>query len=191
MRDQLTDEQNEAILKILNETIDSGPWDKSSFLGVIGKNLNQIRDAFLTEIGTPTQAQQRAESGLASKAARQAGLKEIYISLYSSTGNDIFSWERIIASLPRQVISRPVYSEEQDVKNAIRSKENTLNEAYVAILINPDDILELPADKIAKDRHGKTLLSLKDRSINIDNINRFIHQNTTYKYEKGHLKKTN
>lgn len=189
MKDQLTDEQCQAILNILNETIDTGPWDKSSFLGVVGKNLHQIREAFSTETGAPTEAQQRAESRLASKSAREVGMMEIYVSLYSSTGGDIFSWERILASLPRQIISRPIYSKEEDIRNAIRTKENTVNEAYAAILIHPDDILPVPSDKVAKDRHGIELLSLKDRSIQLEFVNRFVHQNVNYVYERGHLKR--
>lgn len=189
MKDKLTDEQCESIIKTLRGIIDTGPWDKSSFLSVVGKNLRQILDAFSVELGAPTVLQQQAELRMASKTARELGMIEVYVSLYSSSGNDMLSWERILASLPRQIISRPIYREEGDVKNAIRTKEHTVNEAYVAVLIQPDDILAMPPDKVAKDRYGVELLSLKDRSIQLDFVNRFVHQNSTYAYERGHLKK--
>nr|3FXD_A Chain A, Protein IcmQ [Legionella pneumophila str. Corby]3FXD_C Chain C, Protein IcmQ [Legionella pneumophila str. Corby] len=56
MKDQLSDEQKETILKALNDAIEKGPWDKSNFLRVIGKKLIAIRDRFLKRIGAASQA---------------------------------------------------------------------------------------------------------------------------------------
>ncbi len=189
MNKQLTDEQSEAILKALNEAIDTGPWDKSNFLKVIGKNLNEVRDVFLADLGAPTSAQLKAESHLANQTSLRAGLQEIYVSIYSSSGGDITSWERIISNLPRQMISRPIYGDEEDVKTAIKNKEQKVNEAYVAIFISKNDILQLPPDKTPIDKWGKQLLALKNRSLNVDNISRFVHSSGTFKYERGRLSK--
>lgn len=191
MKDQLSDEQNEAILKALNEAIDLGPWDKSNFLGAIGKNLWEIRDHYLAQLGASTPAQIKAESHLANRIALRSGQQEIYISLYCAEGTKIASWEKIITNLPRQTISRPVYANEIDVKTLIKSKENRLNEAYVAIFINQSDILSLASEKVAKDKLGKMLLNLKDRVLNLDNISRFVHETGVYQFEKGRLIKNN
>lgn len=187
MKDQLTDEQNEAILRALNEAIDNGPWDKSSFLKVIGKNLNEIREGFLTQLGSISASQLKIESNLANRIALRSGQQEIYVSLYSSDGENLQSWEKIISNLPRQIISRPIYADEEDIKTAIKSKENKQNEAYVAIYINQTDILQLSPDKTAVDKLGKKLLTLKDRTINLDNISRFIHHGSLYKYDRNRL----
>ena len=187
MKELLSDEQNAAILKALNEAIDAGPWDKSNFLKAIGKNLVEIRDGFLTEMGAKSQAQLRAESKLASHMARRSSLQEIFVSLYSSDGSNIQSWERIVANLPRQMISRPIYADEVDLIEIIKTKDNKQNEAYVAIFIDKSDILSLSSDKVATDKLGKALLNLKDKTLNLENISRFVHTTGVYRFEKGKL----
>ncbi len=190
MKDRLSDEQNEAILKALNDAIEKGPWEKSNFLKVVGKNLIEIRDDFLNQLGASSHAQLRAESHLANRIALRSGQQEIFISLYSTDGVNMQSWEKIIANLPRQMISRPIYANEADVKALIKTKENKLNESYVAIYINQADILPLSSDKAPVDKLGKALLSLKDKTLNLENISRFVHISGIYKFERGRLIKT-
>lgn len=190
MKDRLSDEQNEAILKALNDAIEQGPWEHSNFLRVVGKNLIEIRDSFLTQLGASSQAQLKAESHLANRIALRSGQQEIFVSLYSADGTNIQSWERIVANLPRQMISRPIYADEEDVKAIIKTKENKQNEAYVAIYINQSDILPLHPEKAAVDKLGKTLLALKDKTLNLDNISRFVHLSGIYKFERGRLIKS-
>ncbi|CEG58047.1 Dot/Icm secretion system protein IcmQ [Legionella fallonii] len=190
MNDKLSDEQNEAILKALNEAIEHGPWDKSNFLKIIGKNLVEIRDDFVKQLGASSLQQIKAEAHLANRMALRSGQQEVYISLYCYEGSNMQSWERIVTNLPKQMISRPIYANEDDVKAIIKSKENKLNEAYVAIYINQSDILALPSDKLSVDKLGKTLLSLKDKSLNLDNISRFVHLSGVYSYTNGRLSKS-
>lgn len=187
MKDQLTDEQNAEIIKALNKAIEEGPWDKSNFLKVIGKNLIGIRDNFLTHLGASSQAQLKAESHLANQMALRSNQQEIYISLYASDGINIQNWERIVANLPRQMISRPIYASEEDIKDVLKCKENKLNEAYVAIYVNKNDIITLAADKVPTDRLGKKLLTLKDRILDLENVSRFVHTTGVYHYSKGRL----
>lgn len=187
MKDRLSDEQNEAILKALNDAIEQGPWDQSNFLKVVGKNLIEIRDDFLNQLGASSHAQLKAESHMANRLALRSGQQEVYISLYSSDGSNVQSWERIVTNLPRQMISRPIYADEEDVKALLKTKENKMNEAYVAIYINQSDILSMAADKAPVDKLGKMLLSLKDKTLNLDNISRFVHQSGVYKYAQSRL----
>lgn len=190
MNDKLTDEQNDAILKSLNETIEKGPWEKSSFLKVIGKNLRQVREEFIRMLGARTSAELKAESHLANRMALRSGQQEVFVSLYSADGSNLQSWERIVANLPKQMISRPIYADEAHMKDILQIKENKINEAYVAIYINQMDILPLSAEKASFDKLGKALLSLKDKTLNLENITRFVHQSGVYRYERGHLIKT-
>jgi intracellular multiplication protein IcmQ len=184
MKDELTDSQANAVLKALDDALDNGPWEESNFLRVIGKNLREIRDNLTAHMNK--NAVRNAEQIQAMKELR-AGQKEVFIALYSSEGNQVQSWERIIANLQRQMISRPIYAQEGDVLFLIKSKENKLNEAYVAIVVDEEDILTLSPDKTPRDKFGKPLLSLKDRSLNLDNISRFVHLSGTYQYTKGRL----
>lgn len=187
MSDKLTNEQAQAILKALNESIDNGPWDKSNFLRVIGKNLKTIRDDYLNQLNGQQILEKKAEDLATASKIIKEGEQEIYVSLYCIDGTSLQAWERIILNLPRQMISRPIYGDEQSVVNLIKSKENKLNEAYVVITVNQSDILQLVEDKIPYDKFGKALLVLKDRSLNLDKINRFVHNGISYNYQKGRL----
>lgn len=187
MKERLTDEQNAEILKALNKAIEEGPWDKSNFLRIIGKNLISIRDNFVARLSASTPEQLKAESHHANKMAIRSNQQEIYISLYSFEGTNIQNWERIVANLPRQTISRPIYANEENLIDVLKLKENKNNEAYVAIYIEKSDLLSLSPDKTLKDKLGTSLLSLKDKSLNLENLSRFVHATGTYQYIKGRL----
>lgn len=187
MKETLTDQQNEAVLKALDEAIKNGTWDQSNFLRAIGKNLNEIRENFVNQMGSRTQAQIKADTHYANRMALRSGQQEIFVSLYSADGTNIQSWEKIVANLPRQMISRPIYADEEHLKSLIKMKENKQNEAYVAIFINQTDLISLPPDKALVDKLGNPLLTLKDKTLNVENISRFVHISGTYQFERGRL----
>ncbi len=189
MKDELSEQQTDAILKALDDAIEQGPWDDSNFLKVIGKNLREIREGFLNRLTVSGQEKSKITAHLANRVALRSGQQEIFIALYSSDGANIQSWERILMNLPRQMISRPIYADEEDIKALIRTKQNKVNEAYVSMYISQADILPLQADKIPLDRLGKPLLTLKDKSLSLDNINCFVHKSGTYQYSQGKLVK--
>jgi len=101
----------------------------------------------------------------------------------------MLTWERIIANLPKQMISRPIYANEKDVKDIIKTKVNKTNEAYVSMYVNQTDILFTEAEKTPKDKLGKALLSLKNKSLILDNVNRFVHESGVYKLTHARLVK--
>ena len=189
MNDELSKQQSDAILKALDDAILQGPWDESNFLRVIGKNLHELRDGFIAQINTTNGAQSGMISHLANRIALRSGQQEIFIALYSSDGENIASWERILMNLPKQMISRPIYASEEDIKALIKTKENKINEAYVSMYISQSDSLQMSADKTPVDKLGKPLLTLKDKSLSLDNINRFVHITGTYQYGQGRLVK--
>lgn len=192
MKDELTEEQVKAILDALDETIASGPWEESVFLRVIGKNLREIRNNFAKELDMKAEVKNQLEQSLSGrfiKSTLSADQREVFISLYSSEGSNIQAWERILGNLPKQVTSRPIYSNEFDIQDVIKSKENKVNEAYVVFYVNKNDILTLQPDKISMDKRGKQLMSLKDRALKIENIIRFVHMSIEYNYHKGRLVK--
>ncbi|MDR3501060.1 MAG: Dot/Icm secretion system protein IcmQ [Legionella sp.] len=189
MKEILSEQQNDAILQALDEAISNGPWEESNFLRAIGKNLNDIRENFVNQLGTRTKAQIQAETQLANRMALRSGQQEVFVSLYSSDGSNIQSWERIVANLPRQMISRPIYATEEHAKAIIKTKENKINEAYLGIFINQSGVISLPPDKALSDKLGNFLLTLKDRTLDLDNISRFVHVSGVYRYERGRLLK--
>ncbi len=189
MKDELSEQQTDAILKALDDAIEHGPWDESNFLRVIGKNLREIRDGFANQLHDPGYEKSKIASHLANRVALRSGQQEIFIALYSSNGTNMQSWERILMNLPKQMISRPIYDNEEDLRAIIKTKENKNNEAYVSMYVSQSDILMLTADKTPVDKLGKSLLTLKDKSLSLDNINRFVHISGTYQYVQGRLVK--
>lgn len=187
MKDILNDEQNKAILEALDEAIKNGPWDKSNFLRAIGKNLNEIRDDFVKKANARSREQVKTDIYLASRLALRSNQQEIFVSLYSADGSNLQSWERIIVNLPRQMISRPIYAEEEQVKALLKTKENKQNEAYVDIYINSTDIIPPHPDKAIVDKLGNTLLTLKDKTLHLENISRFVHISGVYQFSRGRL----
>lgn len=187
-KDKLNEVEATAILKALDDALDTGPWKDSNFLRVIGKSLKDIRDNFAKEIDDNRQSSDSAlEKGVLN--SERSGHKEVFIALYTADGSQLHSWERIVANLPRQIISRPVYAIEDDVKFLIKSKANKNNEAYVAIFVKESDMLQLSSDKIPIDKFGKELIALKDHAVHLENITRFVHISGNYSYSKGHLQK--
>lgn len=189
MNDNLTKDQISGILAALDDALAQGPWSASTFLTIIGKKLQQIRDEFeqkqqeASQVDLPVQpfnwAGQRSEN--------QVEMKKIYISLYTYDGSNILTWERIIANLPDQIISRPIYENEEDVIAILRNKGNSVNEAYVSFYIDPKFILAPLSEKIAVDKLGKPLLALKGKALNLVNVDVFVHQSGIYKFLNGRL----
>ncbi len=188
MNDKLSKDQTDGVLAALDKALAQGPWSASTFLSLIGKKLQTIRDDFarlhdISDVNVETTSPHSIKQRLDSRAR----MKKIYIALYAFDGSNLQSWERIISNLPSQVISRPVYENEEDVILAIRNKGNPVNEAYVSIYIEPSDILDQVAEKVAVDKSGKPLLALKGKAITLENFDAFVHTSGSYQFIKGRL----
>jgi len=191
MNDNLTKEQINGILAALDDALAQGPWSASTFLTIIGKKLQQIRDEFEQKQQEGKQFETAVQSvTLAANRSQNASeMKRVYISLYAYDGSNIHSWEHVIANLPEQILSRPIYENEEDVIAILNNKGNQVNEAYVSFYIDPKFILEPLSEKVAIDKLGKPLLALKSKALNLLNVDIFVHQSTTYKFIGGRLVK--
>lgn len=189
MKNELTKEQCAGIITALNEAIEQGPWDKSNFLTAIGKNLQTIRDDFIAYTAAVQTPVAKPVAEPPKPTLRHTNQREVFVSLYSSNGIVLRSWEQILVNLPHQMISRPIYADEGKLQALIKTKENKLNEAYVAIYVDEGDILPLSAEKTPVDKLGTGLLSLKDKSLKLENIIRFIHLSDVYLFLRGRLVK--
>lgn len=193
MKDELTKEQADVIANALKKALSEGPWDESNFLRLVGKKLHKINEDFVKQV--EFEQRRQSETSLPKEINRKLEIADgdeiiqVFISLYAADGNNIQAWEPIIANLPRQLISRPIYSTEEDVQTMIKSKEKQRNEAYVVASIRRSSILPPAPDKIPQDKFGKTLYMLRERAVSMDNIHRFVHASGTYHFIKGHLEK--
>lgn len=191
MTEKLTKEQINGILAALDDALAQGPWGASTFLGLIGKKLQHIRDEFKQKQQEDGVYEHSAESLASANQVvdRHAQMQKIFIALYAADGANLNSWERVLANLPGQIISRPVYAQEEDVIAMLRSKINPTNEAYASFYVEPNYILEKLAEKITTDKLGKPLMTLKDKAIKLEHLDRFVHQSGTYKFVNGRLVK--
>jgi len=188
MSSKLTEEQYAAVLAALDEALAQGEWDASSFLVQIGKKLKKIRDDFAkTQVDDDLNRPDLPMDLERISTSHRAEMVKVFIALYAFNGENLQSWERVIANLPTQVISRPVYANEDDLLATLRTKTKSVNDAYVSVYIQPTDILERPTEKTSVDKSGKPLLSIKNSAVRLSNLTEFKHQSGTYSYVKGHL----
>lgn len=90
-------------------------------------------------------------------------------------------------NLPRQMIARSIYATENEVINWISNKANKVNEAYVSLKIDKSSVLQIDANKASFDKLGQPLMTLKDRTISLDSIVRFVHCTGVYYLKNGRL----
>ncbi len=181
----------EKLLHALDEAIGRGSWDETNFVFIIGKRLKAMRDNLAAQLKEAGEDITSSSAFLSRQLAMQSTLKQVYVSLYSNEGVNLQSWERIIANLPRQLVSRPVYANEEDIQAIIKTKEKKINEGYVSLFIDEASIITMSADKVPVDKLNKPMLVLKDNAINLDNINFFVHLSGSYRYIRGRLVKIN
>ncbi len=77
---------------------------------------------------------------------------ELFIYLYSTKGLDMTTWEHILVNLPNQLVSRPIYADEKNIKTWIRSKPTPNNEAYIRVTVSERFMMTLPEGKSPVDR---------------------------------------
>lgn len=183
----LTEEEIKAsleILKILDEAIETGPWDHSLFFKGIGKKLRDARERFVHELNLD---ELLAEKPVAAIAQERTDLIEVYISLYQSEGGNIAKWQSVVSTIAGYSMTRPVYRNEADIQEAIRAKEVRHNDAYVVVRIHKEDILPPFTEKPPVDRHGHELLHLREGSVRLENIVRVVHSSGQYDFRNGML----
>lgn len=174
------------IKKILDEGIAAGPWQGNLFLKGIQKKLEEIRNDFVTKVGLDHH-EQMANDLLAASSCENT---EVYIALYQSQGSNMNKWQEVVVSLVNYAMGRPIYSNETDVRAAIRLNDRNLNHAYVAVNVHSDAILS--DEKGGRtDREGRKLISLSEAAIQLKNIVRLVHATGQYKLIRNFLVKQN
>jgi intracellular multiplication protein IcmQ len=119
---------------------------------------------------------------------QRSGLVEVFIAVYCAEGANVRRWESVLSNLPKQVVGRPIYKREKDIKDIIAAKENQINDGYIIAYVTEMDILK-PSfrDKAVTDRFGHELIRLKDNMLKLENITKLVHLTGEYAYKNGKL----
>lgn len=183
---------NLEILKALDEAISKGPWEHNLFFQGIGKKLRELRDRFQQELGLENLQAEASASNLQEVLShQQTSFLEVYISLYQAEGVNIRKWSTVVTALVGHSVSRPVFKKEEDIQAAIRAKTYKQNDAYVVVKVREEDILKSPTGQPILDREQRELLMLREGSVKLANIVRFVHLSGEYIYREGSLIKQN
>lgn len=172
---------NQKLVKILHDLLATGNWEASLFLRTAHKKLQHLQDTAIAL------SKKLDASGEDTNPQRQiASMICIYVSLYQADPYNLKKWENTLRTIREHSINRPLYRDEEHVQAMLRVKASP-NEGYVAIYIQPTDIIPPYAGKLIEDRLGHELLTLRDNSLTPDNIIEFVHLGKRYHFTNGNL----
>lgn len=186
--EELSKEKLQEIADALERVKNELPWQQSVFLKALGKKFEKIHDEFLQNSGLGG-GEDNANIEKKDPYALNEGQVEVFISVYNAQGGDLKQWMTILTNLTKQSVSRPTYSTEKAMREMIRSKTNLVNEAYVMVHVNKEDLLDAAADRAPRDKLGNILLTLKEHSITTEKILKFYHKSGIYSLHKGEFKR--
>ena len=182
IKTSLSPEQVKNIQEAIKKMLSSDAWDKAIVLRVIRQQLQVLSDKFdkaALEAFAPEEL-----AALVTHEEKQL----VFISVYASEGKNLEAWQRLLMNLPRQYVSRPIYTREEDAQYAARNKGIAMNEGYVAIWVDKSNIMPSSNQLFdLKDKFQHALLTLKDRAIDLKNIEFFWVNSTHYTFQNGRL----
>ncbi|HEV2614133.1 MAG TPA: Dot/Icm secretion system protein IcmQ [Gammaproteobacteria bacterium] len=175
------------MLRALDEAIAKGHWEGGLFFQAAGKKLRDLSEKLKKELNLEDDKQPTAAE-MIDYVKQRSGLVETFIAVYCAEGANIKRWESVLTSLPKQVVGRPIYKREKDIKDIIATKENPINDGYIVAYIAEMDILKPTfREKASVDRFGHELIRLKDNTLKLENITKLIHLTGEYAYKNGAL----
>lgn len=167
-----------SIIAVLQDLYSNKNWNASLPLKVLKKRVG----AYIAQL--EHEAENNAPSYSQSKhieTVLPVGYLKIYIMLHQNSGENLKSWNSCLLSLTSSVLGRAVYASEHEAVKALSYKEDKAKDGYAELWVPEDVIIKLPAEKSLFDRDGQKILSLKQKSIKVENIKYFFHA-LGYKY---------
>jgi Dot/Icm secretion system protein IcmQ len=173
---------NQEFMTILRELLATGDWEATLFLRTTSKKLQELYNQ--------AEALSHYYDSLSPskdyhKIRTEQGYTKVYVSLYQSDPYNLIKWQNTLKNIREYSINRPIYRQEEYVREMIRSKHESPNEGYVIIYIKNSDIIPPYAGKLVEDRWGHELLTLRDNSLSSENIIEFVHHGHRYYYHGG------
>ncbi len=178
------------LLKIVEKCLARANWDVSLFFQNIGQRIQTMRDK-IQDCLTAYEAEIQAADSAEKSHIQKEGMILIYVSLYQSDGDNLRKWAALLDNITRLSIGRPVYRDESAVIHVIRAKAEPKRDAYVAVYVSEDDIIEPLGGIQPRDRAGNELLTVREGTIKPENIFEFVHNNASqilrYQFKKNKL----
>jgi len=162
------------LVAILDNLLSSDDWETSLLLRATKKHLTALKDE-AKQIATKLNGNAELKVRQEVNATLKEGHLKIYISLYQAKGSSIKVWHKMLKSLANYSMSRPVYANEEHVREVIRSKPDMQRHAYAIVAIANDNIINLGKKPV--DSFNHELLMLKEGTVQLQNIIEFVHAN--------------
>src|SRR3990167_9102638 len=136
-------EKDKKTLQVLDNLLAESTWDESTFYRAMGNKIRGMRDNFVQQMGLKNE-NTKLPSNMLNRVALRQDQCEVFIGLYCTNGTNLNTWGCILGNLPYQIIARPIYSSEDQVRTMIKEKGTLVTDAYVAVYIDQKAILEPP-----------------------------------------------
>ncbi len=162
------------LVNILDDLLKNKEWEATLLLRTAKKRLLNLREEAqqivndLNVISTPKEPSQVI-------APIKEGYIKVYIALYQTQGSNLKIWHDMLKSLAKYSITRPVYDNEEYVRELIRSKPDMQRHGYAVVAVKENGIIE--SGKVHLDQFNHKLLTLQEGAVTLENIIEFVHAN--------------
>jgi intracellular multiplication protein IcmQ len=167
--DSLNDELKK-FQELYDKILANQGWQNSPFLKIMHAKLMKLRQEMDLMLFEKPPNHLEIDSG-SMVETEDKNIQRVYIYLYTSDGKKLDAWQRLLATLDKQYISRPIYRNEIDAQYAALNAPVFINAGYAAVWVKKDSILSTSED--LKDKFEHDLMMLKDRSISLNKIDFF------------------
>lgn len=162
---------------IIDGVIATGDWGQSFFLkNSVGK-LQELSNKAAQLFSSEKQNTDANDNAIVEKRTILPGYSQVFILLYQVNGADLDGWYRTVKTLIEYSVTRPVYKNEEHVKEFIRAKASGVeHNGYAVVNIKDSDFYS--NEQVSIDSLGHQLFALKENAVKLENIVEFVHANT-------------
>lgn len=172
-----SNEIKEKVLELVRKAIEQdeelrkkyGIGDKFRF---VRDRLRQLSEAIEAELKTKVVVQDDT------KREVMPDQRLVYVYLYNTHGSHFRSWQNMLSPdlFYEYSVNRPIYPDLKSLQRLLKTKENKLQHAFLAVAVSKSDIIETAA----QDGLGQPLLKVKEGSLHFDNLISFTHNEQDY-----------
>jgi intracellular multiplication protein IcmQ len=180
----------EQMLQIVQKALDADSQLREKYqIGVHYNVIHTQLEALLNQLNEKVQEKKATEESKEIALKIEADRSTVYVYLFNAQGSILKTWQKLLlpGALVEHSVNRPIYAEKEQIENVMRAKPNQTKLAYLEIMVNKDDILQLATGNAMKDQHGYPLLRLRQGALKVENIKNFVHNGKTYQIFDGSL----